>query len=166
METPIVYALSESNCRWETMTREQIIAAIAEATGATVTNVDDAFITKIKEQNNGNSMRIWAGTEAEYNTIVANGAKDANTIYFLKTNNDVVLNYGVGIASIVQTKTSNESYGENVITVTYTNGLTTDFVIKNGGKPEKGVDYWTEADKNEIVADVLSSLPNANGVSF
>ena len=160
------YVLSESNCKFESMTKEQIIAAIAEATGNTPTDVDAAFITKVKEQNKNADMRIWVGSEAEYNAIVANGTKDANTIYCISTNGDAVLNYGVGIAYVEQTYTSYEANGENVITVTLTSGVQTQFIVRNGGKPVKGVDYWTEADKNEIVADVLSSLPNANGVSF
>ena len=32
--------------------------------------------------------------------------------------------------------------------------------------PEKGVDYWTEADKTEIIADVLAALPAAEGVNY
>lgn len=164
------YVLCESNCKFESMTKEQIIAAIAEATGNTPTDIDGAFITKIKEQNKNTDMRIWVGSVAEYNAIVAKGEKDVNTIYCLKTpDGDNVLNYGVGIKSIEQTYTSYETYGENVITVTLTSGVQTQFVIRNGGKgdvPVKGIDYWTQADKNEIVADVLSSLPNANGVTF
>lgn len=35
-----------------------------------------------------------------------------------------------------------------------------------GYTPVKGVDYWTPADKAEMVNDVLASLPNASGVSF
>ena len=35
-----------------------------------------------------------------------------------------------------------------------------------GPKPVKGTDYWTAADKTEIVSDVLASLPNASGVNF
>lgn len=35
-----------------------------------------------------------------------------------------------------------------------------------GSTPERGVDYWTEADKTEIVSNVLTALPNASGVSF
>lgn len=36
----------------------------------------------------------------------------------------------------------------------------------DGKTPVRGTDYWTEDDKTEIIADVLSSLPNASGVSF
>lgn len=37
---------------------------------------------------------------------------------------------------------------------------------EDGHTPEKGVDYWTEQDKAEMVNDVLAALPNASGVSF
>lgn len=32
-----------------------------------------------------------------------------------------------------------------------------------GYTPVKGIDYWTEADKAEMVADVISALPVYNG---
>jgi hypothetical protein len=35
-----------------------------------------------------------------------------------------------------------------------------------GKTPKLGVDYWTAADKQQIVTDVLAALPNASGVSF
>ncbi len=39
-------------------------------------------------------------------------------------------------------------------------------IVARGEAPAKGVDYWTEEDKEEIVADVLASLPNADKMSF
>lgn len=35
-----------------------------------------------------------------------------------------------------------------------------------GTTPVKGVDYWTEADKEEIVQDVLNALPNGDEVTY
>lgn len=35
-----------------------------------------------------------------------------------------------------------------------------------GPAPVRGVDYWTENDKTEIVNDVLASIPNYNEESF
>ena len=35
-----------------------------------------------------------------------------------------------------------------------------------GRTPEKGVDYWTESDKSDIVADVLAALPTWEGGSY
>ena len=35
-----------------------------------------------------------------------------------------------------------------------------------GPKPERGVDYWTPEDQAQIVSDVMSALPNADGEEF
>lgn len=35
-----------------------------------------------------------------------------------------------------------------------------------GDAPVKGTDYWTAADKAEIVADVLAALPDGTEVSY
>lgn len=35
-----------------------------------------------------------------------------------------------------------------------------------GPAPVRGVDYWTEEDQAQIVSDVLSALPNAEGAEF
>lgn len=34
---------------------------------------------------------------------------------------------------------------------------------KDGDTPVKGTDYWTEADRAQMVADVISALPVYNG---
>lgn len=54
---------------FEGMTKEQIFELLAEYTGQTVQDIDQAFITKLKEVNKGNSIRLWLGTTAEYNAI-------------------------------------------------------------------------------------------------
>lgn len=80
---------------------------------------------------------------------------------------------GVGIKSVVQTTTSSADGGNNVITVTKTDGTTSTFAVKNGSKgsagaagakgadgytPVKGVDYWTPADQESIVQQVIVAL--------
>lgn len=86
----IYYVLNDDDCRFEGMTKEQTIAAIAEATGNTPTGVDAAFITKIKEQNANASMKVWVGTRAQYNALAT---KDAETLYFIpaEMNKDFVV---------------------------------------------------------------------------
>lgn len=37
---------------------------------------------------------------------------------------------------------------------------------KNGYTPVKGLDYFTDADKQELIQDVLSALPNAEEGNF
>ena len=69
----------------------------------------------------------------------------------------------------------------NVVTVTKTDGTSSTFSVKNGSKgskgdtgaagadghtPVKGTDYFTEADKQQLVADVLAALPAWTGGSY
>ena len=35
-----------------------------------------------------------------------------------------------------------------------------------GAVPKKGVDYWTEEDKEEIVQDVLDALPDGDSTEY
>lgn len=63
---------------FEGMTKEQIYELIAEMTGQTVQDIDQAFITKLKEINKGNSIRLWVGTTAEYNAIES---KEEDVLY-------------------------------------------------------------------------------------
>ena len=64
------YVLCSSNCKFESMTKEQILAAITQAveTGE-IKDVDTGFVTTIKEQNNGAGLSFWVGTQAEYNAL-------------------------------------------------------------------------------------------------
>lgn len=64
------YVLCESNCKFESMTKEQILTAIQQAveTGE-IKDIDTGFITTIKEQNRGNAITLWKGTQAEYNAL-------------------------------------------------------------------------------------------------
>lgn len=77
---------------------------------------------------------------------------------------------GVSISSVKQTTTSTADGGSNVVTVTLSNGTTSTFTVKNGSKgstgatgaagktPVKGTDYWSAADKEEMIQDVISAL--------
>ena len=81
------YVFCEDNCKFEAMTKEQIITAIANATGVSpeAVDVDDAFISKIQEMNKNNNLKWWVGTEAEYNAIAD---LDDETLY-TKINNSM-----------------------------------------------------------------------------
>lgn len=77
------YVICDDNCKFEGMTKEQIIAAIEEATGNVPSDVDSAFITKIKEMNRNNALKFWIGTNFEYNVLVQDGDLEANTMYIV-----------------------------------------------------------------------------------
>ena len=80
---------------------------------------------------------------------------------------------GVGIQSVVQTTASSADGGTNVITVTLTNGTKSTFNVKNGSKgskgdkgdtgangytPVKGTDYFTPAEIEEMIEEVLIQI--------
>lgn len=82
---------------------------------------------------------------------------------------------GAGIASIQKTSGTGAAGTTDTYTITLTNGSTATFQVYNGkdGKdgdpgytPQKNVDYWTAADKAEMVNDVLAALPAAEGGSY
>lgn len=78
------YCFCEANCRFETMSKEQILAAIAQAAeSGLVFDTEAAFITKVKEGNAGGFVSFWLGTQAQYNAHVARGEKDPNCFYIL-----------------------------------------------------------------------------------
>ena len=81
------YVLRADNCRFEGMTKEQILTAITQAveTG-TIQNVDTGFVTKIKEQNSGSAVTLWVGTQAQYNAL---GTKEPNCLYIITDDNTV-----------------------------------------------------------------------------
>lgn len=83
------YCFCEDNCKFETMTKEQILAAIAEAaeTGL-VYDADAAVISKVLESNAGAALTFWKGTQAQYNAIAK---KDANCYYIITDDNALEL---------------------------------------------------------------------------
>ena len=61
--------------------------------------------------------------------------------------------FGTGIHSVEQTRTSEESGGENEITVTLTNGVTSQFYVKNGGSG--GMPLLAETSEDMVETDKL-----------
>lgn len=74
-----VFALDEGANKHQTMTKEQIIAAIVQAVNnGTIGNIDTGFITKIQEINNKTNLKVWIGTNAEFTALPT---KDTDTLY-------------------------------------------------------------------------------------
>ena len=73
------YVFDDAKNLFEGMTREQIVNAIANATGLTPEQIDaDVITSAIKEQNAQKSVNLWIGTQNEYNAIAT---PDENTLY-------------------------------------------------------------------------------------
>lgn len=66
------HVISDDNCKFESMTKEQILAAIVQAVeGHSISDVDTGFVQVLKEQNHGAGLKFWIGTTAEYNALHA-----------------------------------------------------------------------------------------------
>ena len=75
------YVLCDKNCKYESMTKEQILTAIEQAVNdGKITNVDTGFVTSLKEKNANKALTFWVGTTAEYNAILT---KVENCFYIL-----------------------------------------------------------------------------------
>lgn len=75
------YCFCGSNCKYETLTKEQILAVIEQAAAGELTfDTSAAFITKVKEQNSGGYITFWVGTQAQYNALQT---KDPNCFYLI-----------------------------------------------------------------------------------
>lgn len=73
------YVFDDAKNLFEGMTKEQIVNAIASATGLTPAEIDaDVITSAIKEQNAQKNVNLWIGTQNEYNAIAA---PDENTLY-------------------------------------------------------------------------------------
>jgi hypothetical protein len=69
MATPTVYVICDNNCRYEGMTREQILTAIIQAVNnGSIGNIDTGFITTIKTIND-KPLKFFVGTQAEYEAL-------------------------------------------------------------------------------------------------
>lgn len=65
-----VYALDSGKNSFLTMTKEQILTAIAQAVSTgEIKDIDAGFITKIQEMNDQNVLQIWVGTMAEFEEL-------------------------------------------------------------------------------------------------
>ena len=112
---------------------------------------------------------LYAWNTLPYNKIQV-GKSINNTDVVLEKYQDILSQWeyklGIGVKSVKQTTKSLVSGGTNVITVTLTDGRTSTFEILNGLSPKKGVDYWTAADKSEILKYIYDNIPIAEEAEF
>lgn len=80
-DTRTYYVISNDNCKFESMTKEQILAAITQAIEeGEISDIDTGFVTKLKEANKNRQLTFWIGSTAEYNALQI---KETNCFYIL-----------------------------------------------------------------------------------
>lgn len=81
---PTKYVICDTNCKYPALDKEETLSAIQQAieNGGVVVDPTEPFITKIKDQNTGAAVKLWIGTEAQFNAIET---KEENTVYIYPT---------------------------------------------------------------------------------
>lgn len=155
MSTPIVYVLCGQNCKYESMTKEQILAAIIQAVNeGTIGNIDTGFITTVKTIT-GTPLSFFVGTQDEYEALT-----DAQkTNLFAIITNDTTKE---GLERAVETLVKNyETLIKNY------DDLINDLCV-NGTKVVKKADFAAEAAtlKGGIDIDLAKIITNTSSLSF
>lgn len=150
------YVLREDNCRFESMTKEQIIAAIAEATGTTPTGLDEAFITMLKEQNASKAMKLWVGTSAQYNAL---SSKESDVLYIIGAQDGV---FAVDTTVKIPTKTSELENDAGFIADANIPTKTSDLVNDSGFATESYVNDKARIPLIELSGETISEALASN----
>lgn len=106
---------------------------------------------KAAEQARDEAQAIAAGDFMERTTYDPQGKKTDIFEYVDEKLKDVDFDVTADEVTFADGETFQQKYDSGQLT---------------GPKPAKGTDYWTAADQQSIVADVLAALPAAEGASF
>lgn len=95
MATPTVYVICNQNCKFEGMTKEQILTAIAQAveTGE-IKDVDAGFVQTIKTVN-GLPLKFFVGEQSAYDELTE---EEKNNLFAIITNDTT----GAGIREEIE----------------------------------------------------------------
>lgn len=143
------YVRGESNSNFESMTKEEILAAIVQAIeGGTIGDVDTGFVTTIKEQNNGIGLKFWVGTTAEYEALVT---KETNVLY-IKTDDTTADDLNAAITALQTSSSSQaEQIGENTSAIAeHENEITALQDLIDGANA-----YLESGDPTKNIADII-----------
>ena len=92
MNTPTVYVICDQNCKFEGLTREQILTAITQAVNeGTIGDIDTGFITTIKTIN-GTPLKFFVGEQADYDALTDEQKQNLFAIITNDTTKDGILN--------------------------------------------------------------------------
>ncbi len=110
-----IYVRGDNNGNYDGMTKEQILAAIAQAvSGGTIGNIDTGFVTTIKEQNKGQGLMFWVGTTAEYEAL----EERPNNVLYIKTDDTSASDINAKFAELTTALQTINSNLENYVLTT------------------------------------------------
>ena len=99
MDDRTYYVLCRDNCKFEGMTKEQILTAIEQAVNeGKISNIDAGFVTTVKTIN-GTPLRFFVGTQSEYELLTD---ADKDGCFALITNDNTAEAINEAIAGLTQ----------------------------------------------------------------
>lgn len=124
MSTPTVYVICDKNCKFEGMTKEQIITAITQAVNeGTVGDIDAGFITTIKTIN-GVPLQFFVGQQAAYDNLTDAEKKNVFAIITNDTTKEA-LNAAIDDAATKATNAENTANAASLIVNNFETRLST-----------------------------------------
>lgn len=111
MPTEKHFVRGESKSIYESMTKEEIVAAIINAIqSGTIGDIDAGFITKIKELNNGEQLSFWVGTSAEFNAL----EQQEENVLYIKTDDTSPEDIGAALEQLnAKTAAHDSQFADN-----------------------------------------------------
>lgn len=153
MSTPKVYVVCDQNCRWESMTKEQILAAITQAVeNHQITDVDTGFVTTIKTVN-GIGLKFFVGTQAAWAEYPSDQKDGVFAIFSNDTTGDAIK------ADIEELQTALE----NILNGTQPVGKATATDFSNAEWISVAADGYAEIVQNGVYQIRVKVFANTNG---
>ena len=82
------YVICNSGCRFESMTKEQILTAITQAVNeGTIGDINTGFVTTIKTVN-GRALKFFVGSQSEYEVLTDDEKKNLFAVITNDTNKE------------------------------------------------------------------------------
>lgn len=115
--TPTVYVICDQNCKFEGMTKEQILTAIMQAVNnGVIGDIDAGFITTIKTIN-GVALKFFVGEQAGYDALTAEEKKD---LFAIITNDTTKEDFNEAIKKALEAADGNSRAIEKIVDGTTT----------------------------------------------
>ncbi len=156
------YVLCDQNCKFESMTKEQILTAIVQAVeNGTFDNIDTGFVTTLKTINN-KSLKFFVGTQNEYDSLSSEEKEGVFAIITNDTYKDDILNAIVALEGITESLDNRVGVVENTISHLYMHYAYIAFPLYT----MSNLVYTKGNEKLYICANYVSPKPMTLGTQF
>lgn len=146
------YVLCDSNCKFESMTKEQIFAAITQAVNERkIGDIDTGFVTTVKTIN-GTPLKFFVGTQSEYELLSASQKENLFAIITNDTSKESML------ATLEEIRIAQESTNATVANILEELSVRPRYILRNSTEYALG--------DNRLIADLYEDEKSFVGRTF